>query len=92
MLQTLKDRWNSYKGDGCTSVPDLWMKRACLRHDRHYTFHTHRDGTPITRLGADWEFFKDGVKDAPLKITGTVVSFIYFVGVRLGGASYWEIE
>lgn len=61
-----KDLWNAYKGDGCTGIPDLYLETPCERHDRHYTFHTHKDGTPITRLEADWELAKDAWKALPV--------------------------
>jgi hypothetical protein len=95
MIQSLKERWSSYRGDGCSAVPDLWLKEACRRHDRHYTFGTHMDGTPITRWEADLEFLKDARRDAPgftpigRFITRNTIPFIYWLGVRLGGAPHW---
>lgn len=60
------DAWNAFKGDGCTGIPDLYNEKPCERHDRHYTFHTHKDGTPITRFEADWELAKDSWKALPV--------------------------
>lgn len=61
-----KNAWEAMTGDGCTGIPDLHMEGPCQRHDRHYTFHTHKDGTPISRLESDWELAKDVWKAMPL--------------------------
>lgn len=86
---SFKERWASSKTDGCTDVPDLWLGDACDRHDRHYATHMHKDGTPITRAEADWEFLKDGRRDSPTFITRNTVPFIYWIGVRLFGGTHW---
>ena len=101
-----KDAWDAIKGDGCTGIPDLTMESPCMRHDRHYTSHVHRDGTPITRLEADLELAKDvwkmpiwtkeelSLKKIAIVPVRVVVKFIMppilFIGVRLLGAPHWE--
>lgn len=105
MKKWTQDAWAAVKGDGCTGIPDLWMESPCTRHDRHYTFHTHKDGTPITRFDADVELMKDAWKALPLVpekltwqsalliplrgIAKVVVPPVVFLGVRVGGGSHW---
>lgn len=100
------DAWAAVKGDGCTGIPDLYMERPCERHDRHYTFHTHSDGTPISRLSADWELAKDTWKALPVMsankrlwwmapirlVAKNVLPVVVFIGVRIGGAPHWDTE
>ena len=66
MKEWSQNAWNAVMGDGCTGIPDLYMEGPCQRHDRHYTFHTHRDGRPISRFEADWELAKDVWKALPV--------------------------
>lgn len=61
-----EDAWDAIKGNGCTGIPDFWIESPCQRHDRHYETHRHRDGRPISRLGADWELAKDAWKALPV--------------------------
>ena len=82
-------RWDAIQGDGCTAVPDLWLKAACTRHDRHYGTHRHRDGTPITRWEADVEMLKDARASAPNALLRNTIPFVYFIGVRLAGWTRW---
>ncbi len=71
-----KARWKAAKTNGCSRSPDLWMKRACNRHDRHYDTHHHRDGRPITRAESDWELLKDARKALPYKTYDTPPSIV----------------
>jgi len=88
-------RWDAAKTNGCSKSPDLWMKEACDRHDRHYGTHRRRDGTKISRLWSDWEMLKDARRTAPgitpvdrFIIRNTIPTF-YFVMVRCFGWKFW---
>ena len=72
MKEWSQNAWNAVMGDGCTGIPDLYMEGPCQRHDRHYTFHTHKDGTPITRFEADVELAKDVWKALPVMPAGEI--------------------
>ena len=72
MKEWSQNAWNSVMGDGCTGIPDLYMEGPCQRHDRHYTFHTHKDGTPITRFESDVELAKDIWKALPVVPPGEI--------------------
>ena len=104
MKEWSQNAWNAVKGDGCTGIPDLWMESPCTRHDRHYTFHAHKDGTPITRFEADVELAKDVWKALPVVpddkrlfwmspirlVVKSVMPVVVFLGVRVGGATHWD--
>lgn len=70
MKEWSQNAWNAMMGDGCTGIPDLYMEGPCQRHDRHYTFHTHKDGRPISRFESDVELAKDVWKALPVVPSG----------------------
>ena len=90
-----RSRWDAAKTNGCTRSPDLWMKEACDRHDRHYGTHRHRDGRFISRWQADVELMKDARKSAPgltplgRFVTRNTIPPFYFIMTRLFGWKYW---
>lgn len=92
MKKTLSEwqvRWDAAKVNGCTKSPDLWMKEACDRHDRHYGTHKHRDGRKISRWQADWELLKDARRTAPNALARNTIPFFYWGMTRLFGWRYW---
>lgn len=82
-------RWDAARTNGCTKSPDLWMKDACDRHDRHYETHHRRDGMKVSRLWSDWEMLKDARRTAPNFIAKNTIAPFYFVMARLFGWAYW---
>jgi hypothetical protein len=106
MKEWSQNAWNAMMGDGCTGIPDLYMEGPCQRHDRHYTFHTHKDGTPITRFESDVELAKDVWKALPVVPKGSLgkkialtpirafvkvaMPIVVFTGVRIVGWRFWS--
>jgi len=81
-------------GDSCTAVPDKFgaadFTEACDDHDVCY-------GSPTDRAACDWQLFLDlrsacfnAYRYQPgLLLTCYTVAAIYYVGVRLFGASFY---
>lgn len=73
--------------DGCTLVTQIY-KAACIEHDWYYV--TGRDfmGETISRKEADRLLRVRLQKLSPLKVASPI-SWIRWVGVRIGGHFFW---
>lgn len=84
--------WRAIRGDGCSSVPD-WHRdytECCNRHDADYRTGTDENGNRITRAKADQRLFACMKKESRSIIGRTLVSTIYYAGVRLFGSPHWK--
>lgn len=91
MGRRVTELWKAIKGDGCTASPDLFYKRCCNTHDRHYATHEHNNGAPITKAEADKRLFQCMRKAGKTPIVGKfIIPAIYWTAVTLFGGKFWK--
>jgi len=75
--------------DGCSGVPDEKFRHCCAQHDAYYS-----DGS-VSRLEADNKLFKCILRKAHNPFSWVYYlgfASVYWVGVRLLGASRYDIN
>ena len=81
-------------GDGCSAVPDLWVRVCCDEHDGVYRTHQDLDGHLVTRAESDARFRRCIASRSPLRALGlefaSPLAWLYWAGVRLGGRRAWR--
>lgn len=84
--ECLKKKWQQakrFKSDGCTAAPDLFWKDCCTEHDFYYQYPSL---TQVSRREAD-KRLRNCMRS---KGSGRIISWIYWVAVRICGWKFWK--
>lgn len=86
----VQERAKELGSDGCTNVTELYHS-CCLEHDIAYRTGMDVNGTVVSRRHADAEFRRCMQSRSPLGRISPI-SWIRWIGVRIGGRFLWNHE